>query len=1275
MKTKFNKVLSVVLVLVMCLSTFTLGISAAECTHANKTVKKTVDPTCTEWGYTTYDCPDCTADDTLTAYVQPKGHVWDEGTYTAHTETNKGYFVYTCTVCEAKSGFREDEEIKHTWSEIQNILTFDDAGNPTWTNGVQCTVCGAVSIAKADTGVETTHVHTMTKAVVKTAPTCTTDGAVTMKCTKSGCSYTYDVVEKATGHYYKAVDAVAVTPCATDDEGENGKKAHYICTTCDALFTKSGSTYSPTTAADLVVKFEHNYSWTDGDKKGTEVITVGTCTVYEVTKYTCLCGHTETKTATEFKHTKQPGTEIIVPATCETAGTETYTCSVCTQTISKTIAAKDPDHKWVTYGTGNDKKDYVETKATCTSAGFKTYTCENDFCNLPKLGGQGVKIVPTDPAKGHDFDTTKTTGADKYIAAKAATCTSNAFTAGGYCKVCKAVFAPVEIHETKLAHTWSTDDYKDVPGNTNNCLNAGKEAPYCTVCKTVNPDKTTWKDTAIDPAKHVYTSVEYWNGTTKVYTVAYGAELDATKLSCGVTYTVKMRCTECYVPVESTYLREHDYSGEGTKNDANCTGGAIILTSCAHKGCPTPKIELVAGSVADTTAAGHEASMKAAGKTPTYIGTLRHPTCVSNGEARYLCTACNQEYNVVLVPMGENKTDRTFYDDAYDADDRPDGIKWHTAKEEKTSAYVAPTCTTAGSKTWICKEADCEGTWTEVIAATGHNFATTFTTDKEATCFSVGSKSKHCLNANCNAKSEVTEVAATGNHVYGAWEEVTAPTCTAKGSEKRECTVEGCTKVETREVATLTHDYTVDVLTVTKSNPAKCEEAAFVIRVCPNCHEFAVEDYVYAEGAHTWSETGVETKPTCTEKGYTTFTCTVCGETEKRNETAALGHKNAAGELLENKCTSTPTDRVCANTNCGQTIGKDHQYESQNVAASCLSDAGVSKICKLCGDRKFEATAGTKLEHTVYTEGHLVDGKLPTTNKVWVEDTSKYVPATVGNTGKRVYDCKFCDETLTITLAKVTQATVKVEHVNAENDAAAETIVNGGKVDVKVTLEAGQAKANAIKVVFNYDHTVLTYIGIDVAKIFGEDTIFWATPVTQQNGVVEIIVYAPNTLEGKVQDVAIALNAAIANIHFQASWKSVAVDAAADTKTNFTVQHVQVLNAKGVNVFNANDINANAIAAPVAEEITIKKLGDANGDGAINGADASVIRLIMSGEYKIGNNAVSYLAAADVDFDGKITINDLAEVSRFIISDLTYEELIRTEEVVEAEKKAAAATN
>ena len=70
---------------------------------------------------------------------------------------------------------------------------------------------------------------------------------------------------------------------------------------------------------------------------------------------------------------------------------------------------------------------------------------------------------------------------------------------------------------------------------------------------------------------------------------------------------------------------------------------------------------------------------------------------------------------------------------------------------------------------------------------------------------------------------------------------------------------------------------------------------------CTECGE-EIRRYTSYSGAlgHTWDEeNAVVTDPTCTDEGYTTYTCTVCGETEDHDYVDALGHTYDEGEISD----------------------------------------------------------------------------------------------------------------------------------------------------------------------------------------------------------------------------------------------------------------------------------------------------------------------------------------------------------------------------------------
>ena len=85
---------------------------------------------------------------------------------------------------------------------------------------------------------------------------------------------------------------------------------------------------------------------------------------------------------------------------------------------------------------------------------------------------------------------------------------------------------------------------------------------------------------------------------------------------------------------------------------------------------------------------------------------------------------------------------------------------------------------------------------------------------------------------------------------------------------------------------TCEHDY-VGVVTA-----PTCTEGGYTTYTCSKCNDVYVDDETAAAG-HSYEAT--VTAPTCTEGGYTTDTCTVCGHYEKRDFVDPAGHTYVNG--------------------------------------------------------------------------------------------------------------------------------------------------------------------------------------------------------------------------------------------------------------------------------------------------------------------------------------------------------------------------------------------
>ena len=209
-----------------------------------------------------------------------------------------------------------------------------------------------------------------------------------------------------------------------------------------------------------------------------------------------------------------------------------------------------------------------------------------------------------------------------------------------------------------------------------------------------------------------------------------------------------------------------------------------------------------------------------------------------------------------------------------------------------------------------------------------------------------------------------------------------------------------------------------------------------------------------APAAHEHSYEAVITAPTCTEGGYTTYTC-ACGDTYVADETKALGH-NDGPVVVENEKPSTCTeggyyDAVCYCTVCGVetyrshiVVGPDGHFPTvfPGYPATC-TEPGLTdgKRCGVCLEwiepqEEIPALGHTPVaipgcEATCTADG-LTEGSycsvcnetivaqeaIPATGHAFGEWTETKAP-TCTEDGEQSRSCANCQETETESIAKL----------------------------------------------------------------------------------------------------------------------------------------------------------------------------------------------------------------------------------------------------------------
>lgn len=639
-------------------------------------------------------------------------------------------------------------------------------------------------------------------------------------------------------------------------------------------------------------------------------------------------------------------------ATCTDTGKTEYTCTVCGQTKTTTIKALG--HKYETVSTDD---------ATCTTP--KTVHKECTRCHDKKDETSGEAL-------GHNWRTSS----DK-----------NSKT----CIRCK----------TTHIHTWDEGKYSVEP----TCKDAGKKLFTCTDCGDT-------KTVAVKSLGHDYQLVRTDPATCTTPAINH--------------YT----CSRCEDKVDQEDKDHpalgHDWkkNDDGTVTCQRCgqthehkwNTEVISEASCTTDGVTRHTCSICGDTYDDVVKGGHKWTYKktgtntsvclctVCGKTKEHDFSIfsdkenekKDPTCTKAGMVVATCADCGRRrwvYDETRPALGHDWKDNG---DGTATCQREGCGKSHTHTLDEGEVTKKPSCEEKGVKTYRCKEADCNYTKTEDIAATGHNWDDGKITTK-ASCDHTGVKTYTCKACGDTR----TETIAMLEHTWDDGQVTTKPSCTQKGIRTYTCKV--CKATKTADIEATGHDYKVK-----DHKDATCTEDGYTTSVCKNCGDEKKET-IKATG-HDWNKGEVTTKATCTEAGVMTYTCNVCKET-KTEEIEATGHQHT--EIRDKKdatCTETgyTGDTYCKDCDTKLSDGKEipatgHQNkEVRDKKAATCTKAGYTgdTYCKDCGELLKTGKETDALGHTW--------GKGKVTRK------STYTAA-----GQITYTCSRCGKKRVITTKKL----------------------------------------------------------------------------------------------------------------------------------------------------------------------------------------------------------------------------------------------------------------
>ena len=209
----------------------------------------------------------------------------------------------------------------------------------------------------------------------------------------------------------------------------------------------------------------------------------------------------------------------------------------------------------------------------------------------------------------------------------------------------------------------------------------------------------------------------------------------------------------------------------------------------------------------------------------------------------------------------------------------------------------------------------------------------------------------------------------------------TAITLTCKDNSCFDCDLNLVSFQTQSGTVTIAHDY-VPVVT-----PPTCTEKGYTTYTCTICGDSYVADETDATG-HRYS--AVVTPPTCTKNGYTTYTCSACGDRYTDDETQAVGHKYSATVTPPTCISIGYTTYICSV--CRHSYTADiqeqlpHTYTSVVTPPTCTEKGYTTYTCSVCGD----TYTGDETEMIPHTY------------------TSVVTPPTCTEKGYTTYTCSVC---------------------------------------------------------------------------------------------------------------------------------------------------------------------------------------------------------------------------------------------------------------------------
>lgn len=875
---------------------------------------------------------------------------------------------------------------------------------PGRTAGKHCSVCGEIIIAQSVIP-ELGHEY---ESVV-TDPTCTKQGYTTHTCTRSGCGHTYkDNYTEALGHSYGDWSVILEPTCT-----ETGtKRRNCTRTNCTAYETETIAALGHT-SSDWIIDVESTTA-TEGSKHKEctvcgEILETATIPKLEPLTYTLSIDETyysveatdthisgdinilsdyngkpvTTIASNAFKGCSEI-TGVVIPNSVTYIGEGAFRdCDSLTGVYISDLAS------WcnISFDNGSNPLNYAKNlylngelvtelviPDSVTSIGIAAFSnCRSIVSvvipnSVTTIGGSAFNwcnsitsiIIPDSVTSIGEFAFHNCTSLTSIVIPNSVT--SIAFSTFSSCSSLTSVVVPDSVTSIggyafhncyNLIGIVIPDSVTSIGDNAFEYCNRLTKVYYTGVDDewagiSVGTDNSKLTDATIYyySETHPTEVVNCWRYVDSVPTawcndIVIDEAVAATCMNTGLTEG--SHCGVCGTVTKAQTIVKalgHDYTDWVASLEPTCTTTGTKSRRCRR--CET--VETMS-----TPSTGHN-----------YTSVVTEPTCTEQGYTTHTCTnaGCGDSYK-------DTYTDAT-------------GHTWGA-----WSIDIKPTCTMAGTNRRDCSV--CDAFETQTVAATGHNWNTTYSWNGYSSC----TATRVCSNDSSHTETATATITNTVT---------TAATCTTAGVRTYTATFSAswaATQTKTETISATGHNWgeptytwnstkTLCTAIRTCQNDSSHTEKATaselagtisnVVTTAATCTTAGVRTYTATFDYNTASWAGrttttvaipatghnystVVTEPTCTEKGYTTYTCNTCGHSYTE-ETPALGHDWGYAGTIEPNCTDDgEIEYTCAN--CGA-------YKTEiNPNAPALGHTWVDatctepKTCSVCGE-----TEGAALGHT-----------------------------------------------------------------------------------------------------------------------------------------------------------------------------------------------------------------------------------------------------------------------------------------------------------------------